>query len=234
MRGVPLVSQPTSSDVHVEGASGNAKRRKAKLFSEVRKYASPGVPHPHQGNRTGRNLRRAGAGGFKPRKPGGGIGSQAVRRIFGGGGSARAKPFGKLQENKMAEDIKKFVKAESIQPELGLVFGWAIICKDDEGRDYYDVQGDHIPEESMLKAAADFMAQSRMAKEMHSGDQRGSYLFCWPVTGDIGKAMGIHSKRTGLMIGYAPPPEVLEKFKSGHYTGFSIGGSRIRDEEIAG
>ncbi|GGB00496.1 hypothetical protein GCM10011491_30870 [Brucella endophytica] len=116
---------------------------------------------------------------------------------------------------------------------LGLVFGWAIVCKVD-GKEYYDTQGDFIPEDAMLKAAADFMANSRMAKEMHEGGEKGSVLFAWPMTADIAKAMGIESKQTGLMIAMKPSsPEMLAKFKSGEFTGFSIGGRRIKDREVA-
>lgn len=133
-----------------------------------------------------------------------------------------------------------FAKASvfKVSEELGLVFGWAIVCKHD-GECYYDVQGDHIPEESMLKAAADFMEHSRVGGDMHKEDgeqalRGGSVVFAFPLTSDIAKAMGIETKRTGLMIAYKPDSqELLEKFKLGEYTGFSIGGTRVTDEEIA-
>lgn len=120
-----------------------------------------------------------------------------------------------------------------VDDSLGLVFGFALICKID-GEDYYDVQGDHIPEDSMLKAAADFMANSRMAKEMHVGDGKGSVVFAWPMTAEIAKAMGIETRTTGLMIAMKPDSEaILNKFRDGTYTGFSIGGRRLEDEEVA-
>lgn len=119
-----------------------------------------------------------------------------------------------------------------VDESLGLVFGWAIICKQD-GEDYFDVQGDNIPEDSMLKASADFMANSRVAKEMHDGEQIGDVVFAWPMTSEIAKAMGIETKNTGLMIAMKPATDVLKRFKSGEYTGFSIGGQRVKDEEVA-
>jgi cation transport regulator ChaB len=130
-----------------------------------------------------------------------------------------------------APNVQKFIKADSINEDLGMVFGWAIVSTEN-GEPYFDVQGDHIPEDAMLKAASDFMENSRVAKDMHTGDQVGSYLFCWPMTADIAKAMGIECTKTGLMIGYRPPPDILAKFKSGEYTGFSIGGVRLEDEEV--
>ncbi|MEQ8448239.1 MAG: XkdF-like putative serine protease domain-containing protein [Nitratireductor sp.] len=119
-----------------------------------------------------------------------------------------------------------------VDSSLGLIFGWAIVSKVD-GADYFDTQGDHIPEDSMLKASADFMANSRLAKEMHVGDGKGSVVFAWPMTAEIAKSMGITTKNTGLMIAMKPDsPEMLGKFADGTYTGFSIGGKRIKDEEI--
>jgi hypothetical protein len=120
-----------------------------------------------------------------------------------------------------------------VDDALGLVFGFAIVCNEG-GQPYYDLQGDHIPEESMVKAAADFMQHSRVAKEMHAGEQVGGILFAFPLTTEIAKAMGLgEPARTGLMVAMKPDSaEVLEKFRSGEYTGFSIGGQRLQDEEV--
>lgn len=128
--------------------------------------------------------------------------------------------------------IEKSIGVTKVSDELGLVFGFAIVCKQD-GKDYYDTQGDHIPENSMVSAATDFMLNSRVAKDMHQGDQIGSVVFAFPMTEDIAKSLDITTKQTGLLIAMRPSTEVLEKFKSGEYTGFSIGGTRVRDEEVA-
>jgi len=125
----------------------------------------------------------------------------------------------------------KYAKAESIDKKLGMVFGYGIICKED-GVDYYDVQDDHIPEDAMLKAAADFAASDRHHKEMHTGDENAQWLFLFPMTTDIAKAFGMTTRKTGLMMGFKPPADVLAKFENGEYTGFSIGGDRIKDEEV--
>lgn len=129
---------------------------------------------------------------------------------------------------------KLYAKASKVDVELGLVMGFAIVCEED-GKPYYDLQGDHIPEDSMLKAAADFMANSRVAKEMHAGEDAGSVLFAFPLTKDIAESMGISAyTKTGLMIAMKPSSaDMLEKFKSGEYTGFSIGGQRLEDEELS-
>lgn len=130
----------------------------------------------------------------------------------------------------MSEPVKKFVKAESVDTNLGIVLGWAIVCKED-GKEYWDVQKNHIPEPAMLEAAADFMENSRAGNEMHRGADKGTYLFAFPLTTEIAKAMGISCKRTGLIVGYKPPKDVLEKFASGEYTGFSIEGYHVDLED---
>jgi len=111
----------------------------------------------------------------------------------------------------------------------GLVFGFAMISKVD-GEDYFDSQGDHIPEDAMMKASLDFMKSSRVAKEMHRGDQIGEILYAFPLTEDIAKSLGIMTRRTGLLIGMKPSKEVLAKFENGSYTGFSIGGTYVESE----
>lgn len=132
-------------------------------------------------------------------------------------------------------DIKKTfdirAKVLKVDDSLGLVMGYAIVCTED-GEPYFDLQGDHIPEDAMLKAALDFMEHSRIAKEMHEGDQAGTVVFAFPMTEDIAKAFGILTKRTGLMIAIRPNADMLQKFQLGELTGFSIGGQRLEDEEV--
>jgi hypothetical protein len=146
------------------------------------------------------------------------------------------------------EDIEKVApesanyRIAKIDDSLGMVFGYSIICKVN-GQDYYDLNIDltgphkgqrvpeHIPESTMLKAAVEFMQTSRVGNVMHSGPDQGTYVFAFPLTADIAKAMGIQTKVTGLMIGFKPPPDLLAKFKDGTYKGFSIEGRRISFEE---
>lgn len=134
--------------------------------------------------------------------------------------------------DKPVEPVEKFATVLKVDDSLGLVLGWAIVCKH-EGEDYYDLQDDLIPESSMLEAAVDFMSGARTAKEMHKGEAIGSIVFAFPLTGEIAKAFGIETATTGLMVAMKPSPDVLEKFKSGEFTGFSIGGRRIKDEIAA-
>ena len=118
-----------------------------------------------------------------------------------------------------------------VDEKLGLVMGYAIVCAKN-GEPYFDLQGDHIPEDAMLKASLDFMENSQVAREMHGGEQTGTVVFAWPLTADIAKAFEIETRKTGLMIVMRPDPAMLAKFKNGELTGFSIGGRRMKDEEV--
>lgn len=138
--------------------------------------------------------------------------------------------------------ISKYAKVCKVDEELGLVFGWAIVCKEN-GKDYYDLNIDksgervpeHIPEATMLKAATDFMGDTgRPGNEMHRGAMKGKYVFAFPMTTEIAKALGFETKKTGLIVAYKAPADVLAKYKDGTYTGFSIEGTgEGREQEIA-
>lgn len=128
----------------------------------------------------------------------------------------------------MSEPLTKAASVVKVDEKLRLVFGFAIVCKQG-GSDYYDVQNDHIPEEAMLKAADEFMCNSRVSGEMHERAD-GDVVFAFPLTTEIAKALGIETERTGLLVAIRPSNAVFEKFQKGEYTGFSIGGERGQDE----
>ena len=130
--------------------------------------------------------------------------------------------------------MSAFTKAVVVKVDsnLGLVFGFAIVSTID-GEPYYDAHLDHIPDDAMLKESCDFMEKSRVVKEMHQGEQRGSVVFAFPLTAEIAKALDITTKRTGLLIAMKPAPEMLARFVDGTYTGFSIGGEYGELEEVA-
>lgn len=134
-----------------------------------------------------------------------------------------------VEKNRPVHNFK-FIK---FNKKLGLIFGWAIISKIG-GKEYFDLQGDHIPEDSMLEAATEFMLKRRTMKLMHEGEQRGDVVFAWPLTEETAKAMGISSNVTGLMIAVKPTSKkLIEAAEKGELRGFSIGGSRIEDEEVS-
>lgn len=127
--------------------------------------------------------------------------------------------------------IGKRCEIAKVDNELGLVFGWAIVCKVN-GEDYYDFQDDHIPEDTMLRESMDFMINHRVNKVMHAGEPVGVIAFGFPVTQDTAKAFGMPLNKTGFIIAAKTDPESFAKFQSGEFTGFSIGGARGIDEEV--
>lgn len=147
----------------------------------------------------------------------------------------------------MAEAPKQLIKVNevlSVDDEHGVVIGWAIVSKLD-GEPYYDLNIDrdgphagekvpeHITEDAMFKAAAEAVSDGLLAGNvMHEGPDSGHYVFLFPLTTEIAKSLEITTKRTGLLVGYKPEPAVLEKFKDGTFTGFSIEGGRVEFEEV--
>ena len=121
-------------------------------------------------------------------------------------------------------------KVAKVEDGLGLVFGWAIVCTED-GNPYVDLHNDYIPDHAMLKASTKFAKGKRQGNDMHRCAD-GFVVHTMPLTAEIAKAFGIKTNKTGLMIAMEPHPETMKKFKSGERTGFSIGGSRIKDTEI--
>lgn len=143
----------------------------------------------------------------------------------------------------LVEKQRRIIKVEQIDEELGLVFGWAIICTED-GQPYFDLNIDrnedgtiervpeNVPELAMMKAGLIFAEGPRPGNVMHKGPDVGSYPFLFPMTAAIAKSMNIITKRTGLMCGFKPPADIMAKYKSGEFTGFSIEGNRVSYEEV--
>jgi len=113
----------------------------------------------------------------------------------------------------------------------GIVYGMAIVSTED-GEPYYDIQGDHIPEDVMRKAATKFMLGARNSKAMHGDVVKGMVVHSLPLTTDIAEALGMDDiDKTGWIIGMKPADKsVLRKFEDGEYTGFSIGGKGRREK----
>ncbi len=108
--------------------------------------------------------------------------------------------------------------------ELGVVYGWGAIFTED-GNEYFDTQGDAIDPDAMEAAALDFAESGRIAGDLHE-DECGTIPFILPITDATRAAFEMNTNLTGLAIGMKPNDEVFGKFKSGEYTGFSIGGTR--------
>ena len=138
----------------------------------------------------------------------------------------------------MSEGFELRAKISKVDEGLGLVMGWGIVCSE-QGEPYYDLQGDHIPDSSMIEAVTDFMKSARIAGVQHAEDGdgdtvvKGTIVHSFPLTADIAGAFGITCQKTGWMVAMHPSdPAVLAKFRNGEFTGFSIGGKRITDEVV--
>lgn len=118
-----------------------------------------------------------------------------------------------------------------VDTDRGLVFGWAMVSKID-GEEYFDKQGDHIPMDVLIDATVDFMTDSRANDTMHNEQASGEIIFAMPWDAEIAKGFGMSDPPVeGLMIAARPSPEDLEKFDSGEFTGFSIGGFLMEEAE---
>ena len=133
----------------------------------------------------------------------------------------------------MAEIVKRFdAEVAQVDADVGVVFGYAIVCANEDGA-YYDKQGDHITEDAMLHATSAYMQSDRAAKIMHDGEPIGTVLHSFPLTAEISEALGLSASKTGWLIGFKPDSDdVLDKFRTGELSGFSIGGRRITEEVV--
>ena len=140
------------------------------------------------------------------------------------------KPGG-CQYTMKAEDDIQSVCAEVVKMDASrrLVFGFAIVSKM-EGEDYYDLHGDHIPEDEVLNASLAFSKSAAPANVNHGGPDVGNHPFIFPLTTEIAKSLGIETKRTGLLIGQQVDPETFAKFESGELRAFSIEGVAVPEE----
>lgn len=129
----------------------------------------------------------------------------------------------------------KIAKADK---QLGIVFGWGQIAKERTEKglsDYYDTDNDHFTEEAIVEAWTDFMSDIRVMKALHQGEQVGDVVFSFPMTEEIAKSLGIDASAlpyTGMIVGVKPEPGILEKYTSGEWNSFSVGGMiKSFDEE---
>ena len=104
------------------------------------------------------------------------------------------------------------VQVAKVDAKLGLVFGYAIVCKvrnaDGAFEDYYDegsldpdddiVYSDHITERAMLEGVTAFMQSAdRVATVDHERDdeglpvQKGSVVHSFPLTEDIAERLAL-------------------------------------------
>lgn len=131
------------------------------------------------------------------------------------------------------------VKVSKTDPGLRMVFGWGTICKKRNSEnglleEYIDTDNEMFPEDVVLKAWLEFMSgDQRIMDNMHNEQPVGKVVFAFPMTEDIAASFGLVDKldQTGVIVGtLITDDEVLKKFQTGEYTGYSIGGTAYYED----
>lgn len=113
-----------------------------------------------------------------------------------------------------------------------LVFGWGQVCTKN-GELYFDTDNQAFPEDVTLKGWTEFMkGDQRTHKAMHAGVEMGQVVYAFPMLTDIAKSLGFENlPQTGILVGvYVSDDATLQKFATGEYTGFSIGGGAVWED----
>jgi hypothetical protein len=117
--------------------------------------------------------------------------------------------------------------------EKGLAWGWASVIEKG-GEALTDHQGDQVEEEELMKAAHDYMTNSRKGGVLHIKKggkpmEAGHVVESMVFTHDLQKALGIDLGQVGWLVGYQiTHPEVRKAVARGDLPEFSIGGSGER------
>lgn len=113
-----------------------------------------------------------------------------------------------------------------------LVFGWASVAKDKDGKHPLDWQGDLIEPEDLERAVYKFNTDFRESNEMHRpGTVNGHLVESVMFTKEKMAAMGIPEGTVpeGWWVGFhIEDPVAYQKVKSGIYKMFSIEGHAKR------
>lgn len=113
--------------------------------------------------------------------------------------------------------------------EERIVYGFASVIEDN-GKVVTDRQGDQIPVAELVKAAHNFMLNSRTGGQMHvrKGSQAvkiGDVVESVVLRPELQQALGIDLKKTAWLIGVkVADDEVWDRVKKGELRAFSIGG----------
>ena len=124
-------------------------------------------------------------------------------------------------------------KIVKLDEDKHLVFGWASIIKDVDGKILLDRQNDYIDsEEELENAAYDYVLKSRNGGEMHIRRGVSKMVESVVLTEEKQRMLGIPtgSTPTGWWIGFkVNDNRVWEQVKKGEYAGFSVHGTGRRE-----
>lgn len=135
---------------------------------------------------------------------------------------------------KLDRDIRFDVPISKVNDELRTVYGFASVSTV-KGAFLTDTQDDQVEDAVIIKAAHDFMANSRTGGLLHAmrddgrPHQGGQIVESLVFTPDIQKALGVDLGVTGWFIGYrVDDDDAWSLVKSGDLKAFSIGGRAAR------
>lgn len=120
--------------------------------------------------------------------------------------------------------FKANCRVTDVDNKLGLVFGWGMVTEID-GQPYFDTDNQHITSDAMVKATSGFMEGQRISNDSHTSSDIGTVIHSFPLSKDIAESMGVQSRLSGWMVAVKVSDEILKKFESGEYTGFSVEGA---------
>lgn len=122
-------------------------------------------------------------------------------------------------------EFSKRIEIEKTDEEQQMVWGWAYVCKGDDGVQVIDHGGDVVDIGEIQKAAEDFMLSSRVGGVMHK-DQAGFVAQSIVITDELAQELGFTTLKRGWLIGFkVTDAETWEGVKSGRLKAFSIGGT---------
>lgn len=113
------------------------------------------------------------------------------------------------------------------------ITGFAMISCNRNGEPVYDLQGDHISPEELVKAAADFagLVGESTVDDMHDRTDTGRVVESMVLTEDLKKALGIPdgTQPIGWLVTVEVPPSQFALVKSGKRHMFSIEARAMRE-----
>lgn len=114
-----------------------------------------------------------------------------------------------------------------------LVFGWAMVSRDIDGNEVWDLQDDNIDPEDLEEMAYKYVQFFRDMGERHMNSGRGVVVESVVTTLEKQQAWGVPPgiMPVGWWVGfYVADPDAWEKVLSGAYDAFSIEGTAERRE----
>lgn len=136
--------------------------------------------------------------------------------------------------SKTDAEISFHVPISKVNDELRTVYGWASV-NTEKGALVTDSQHDQVDDAEIIKAAHDFMTNSRTGGLLHARDgagaahRGGDIVESLVLTPDVQKALGVDLGKTGWFIGYrVDDDDAWALVKSGVLKAFSIGGRAVR------